>query len=64
MARLLRQFGAQPTIFIPHRMDEGYGLHADALRQLRQQGIDAVITVDCGIRSFAEAEVAAEVGLR
>jgi single-stranded-DNA-specific exonuclease len=64
IARLLRQFGAQPSIFIPHRMDDGYGLHADALRQLRQQGIDAVITVDCGIRSFAEAEVAAEVGLR
>jgi single-stranded-DNA-specific exonuclease len=64
VARLLRQFGAHPSIFIPHRMDDGYGLHADALRQLRQQGIDAVITVDCGIRSFAEAEVAAEVGLR
>ena len=30
IARLLRQFGAQPSIFIPHRMDDGYGLHADA----------------------------------
>ena len=64
MARLLRQLGGQPSIFIPHRMDDGYGLHAEALRQLRQQGIDAVITVDCGIRSFEEAEVAHEVGLR
>jgi single-stranded-DNA-specific exonuclease len=63
-ARLLRLFGAAPRIFIPHRMDHGYGLHADALRQLRGEGVDAVITVDCGIRSFAEAEVAAEVGLR
>ena len=64
VARLLRLFGATPRVFIPHRMDDGYGLHADALRQLKAEGIDAVITVDCGIRSFAEAEVAAEIGLR
>jgi single-stranded-DNA-specific exonuclease len=64
VARLLRLFGASPRVFIPHRMDDGYGLHADALRQLRADGVDAVVTVDCGIRSFAEAEVAAEIGLR
>ena len=64
IARLLRLFGATPRVFIPHRMDDGYGLHAEALRQLKAEGIDAVITVDCGVRSFAEAEAAAEVGLR
>lgn len=64
LSRLLRRFGAEPRVFIPHRMDDGYGLHAEALRQLHAEGVQAVVTVDCGIRSFQEAEVAAEIGLR
>ncbi len=64
LSRLLRQFGSVPRVVIPHRVDHGYGLHADSLRQLQAEGVQAVITVDCGIRSFAEAELAAHIGLR
>lgn len=64
MSRLLRLFDATPRVFIPHRVDEGYGVHADALRQLQAEGVQAVITVDCGIRSFKEAALAKELGLR
>ena len=64
MSRLLRLFDAAPRVFIPHRVDEGYGVHADALRQLQADGVQAVITVDCGIRSFKEAALAKELGLR
>ena len=64
VARVLRLFGGNPRTFVPHRVDEGYGLHADALRELHAQGVRAVVTVDCGISSFAEAEVAEQLGLR
>jgi len=64
VSRLLGLFDAKSRVFIPHRIDEGYGLHAEALKQLQAEGVQAVITVDCGIRSFAEAEVAAQLGLR
>ena len=63
LSRALRLLGAEPRVFIPHRIDHGYGLNAEALESLRDEGVQAVVTVDCGIRSFAEADRAAELGL-
>ena len=48
---------------MPDRFDEGYGLNSDALRRLKQDGAELVVTVDCGIASVAEADVAREIGL-
>jgi len=50
--------GADVCPYIPHRVDEGYGLNLDALRRLYRQGVRLVVTVDCGIRSVAEVEAA------
>ena len=41
--------GADVSYYIPHRLEEGYGLNNEALRQIRSDGADTVITVDCGI---------------
>lgn len=49
--------------YIPHRIEEGYGLNAEALRTLRAECIDLVITVDCGVSAVDEARLAAELGL-
>jgi single-stranded-DNA-specific exonuclease len=49
--------------YVPHRIDEGYGLNAEALRMLRAEGIELVITVDCGVSAIAEATLARELGL-
>lgn len=49
--------------YVPHRIEEGYGLNADALHALRAEGIEFVITVDCGVSAVAEAKLAAEIGL-
>lgn len=49
--------------YVPHRIDEGYGINADALRQLRGEGVGLVISVDCGITACNEAAVAREIGL-
>jgi len=48
-----------PTVehYIPHRVDEGYGLNVEALQTIAAQGAKLVITVDCGIRSLHEVEV-------
>jgi single-stranded-DNA-specific exonuclease len=55
--------GLRATEYIPNRFDEGYGLHADALATLRDEGIRLVVTVDCGVRSIEEARAAAAMGL-
>ncbi len=59
----LKLLGAKVDFYIPHRIDEGYGLNHDALRTIAEQGGDVVVTVDCGITSVAEAKTARELGL-
>lgn len=48
--------GTNVVPYIPHRVDEGYGLNMGALRKIAQDGGKLVITVDCGIRSLEEVE--------
>ena len=55
--------GLMPRCYIPHRRQEGYGLHLDALRTLRSEGIDLVVTVDCGIIAIDEVAAARAEGL-
>lgn len=59
----LRQLGANVIENIPNRFDEGYGLNIGTLDDLKERGIQLVITVDCGIRSNVEAEHARQLSL-
>ncbi len=59
----LRLLRAQAEMYVPHRLEEGYGLNCEALRQIARNGASLVITVDCGIASIAEAEEARRLGL-
>ena len=49
--------------YVPHRLEEGYGLNTEALRQLRDQGAQLVISVDCGITALEPAAAARAIGL-
>ena len=40
----LRGMGADCVVHIPGRLEEGYGLNAGAIRQLRAQGVRLIIT--------------------
>ena len=59
----LHLVGASADFYVPHRLDEGYGLNAEALRQIASTGTSVVVTVDCGIGALAEAEEATRLGL-
>ena len=59
----LKALGANVRPYIPHRVDEGYGLNNEALIKLAKQGAQVVVTVDCGIRSVAEVDVGQQAGL-
>ena len=58
LVQTLSALGAQVRPYIPSRVDEGYGLNIEALRELWRQGVRLVVTVDCGIRSIDEVEQA------
>lgn len=49
--------------FVPHRIDDGYGLNSAALEQLAAEGARVVVSVDCGITAVREAARARELGL-
>ena len=55
--------GLPVASYIPERDSEGYGLNAEAMRQLAQQGTRLLITVDCGSTAVAEVTLARELGI-
>jgi single-stranded-DNA-specific exonuclease len=58
-----KKISAQVDYYIPHRVDEGYGLNADAVQQLADNGTELMITVDCGITGTKEVRLAHELGI-
>ena len=54
LVRLLRAVGADVVPYIPHRIDDGYGLKLDAVRCIITEGASLLITVDNGTSSAAE----------
>jgi len=63
MVQVLRRLGGQVREYIPNRFEEGYGLNCEALEGLAAEGAQVVVTVDCGIRSPAEAHLARKLGV-
>src|SRR3990172_8026083 len=59
----LQALGGQVRPYIPDRFEEGYGLNIAALQQLKEDAAAVVVSVDCGIRSVAEADEAKRLGL-
>jgi len=62
--RCLRLLGADVHYYVPHRLDEGYGLNAAAVRQLAADGTKLIITVDCGVSAIDEASLVRELGMQ
>ena len=63
LLQVLRHDGSTADFYVPHRLEEGYGLNREALRQIAAAGTRVVVTVDCGICSVEEAEEAKRLGL-
>lgn len=63
MYRCLKLLGAEVGYYIPERLEEGYGLNADAIRKLREGGADVILTVDCGINACKETDIARTCGI-
>ena len=61
--RFFRAVGSELRVYIPDRIREGYGPNAPALLRLKQEGIDLVITVDCGTMAHKALGLAADAGL-
>jgi len=54
----LKDNGADVDYYIPDRMKEGYGLNIMSVNKISKKGTKLLVTVDCGIASFGEVELA------
>ncbi|MEN6392527.1 MAG: DHH family phosphoesterase, partial [Anaerolineaceae bacterium] len=63
LVKVINALGGNAIPYIPNRFEEGYGLKKEALQNLYRDGIRLVITVDCGIRSIPEAQLACDLNL-
>ncbi|MGD0787938.1 MAG: single-stranded-DNA-specific exonuclease RecJ [Terracidiphilus sp.] len=59
----IEMLGGTARFHVPHRLREGYGLQSSVLEAAYAEGVRLVITVDTGMRAFAEAETARKLGL-
>ncbi|MER3456507.1 MAG: single-stranded-DNA-specific exonuclease RecJ [candidate division GAL15 bacterium] len=63
LIRGLRSLGVQARGYVPHRLQEGYGLHADAVRTLAESGCGCLVAVDCGVGALQEVALAKQLGM-
>lgn len=60
----IRYCGGEVTYYIPHRQKEGYGLNADAVSRLAEEGTELLFTCDNGIAALEEVSLAKEKGMQ
>jgi single-stranded-DNA-specific exonuclease len=61
--QVLTLLGAEVDYYIPHRIDEGYGLNEEAIRSLAKSDTKLLLTVDCGVTAYSSARLARQLGL-
>ncbi|MGM0500779.1 MAG: DHH family phosphoesterase, partial [Bacillota bacterium] len=56
-------FDLEIEYYLPDRIEDGYGLNTAALKKIIKSEVDLIITVDCGITAFKEAEFLKKEGV-
>lgn len=59
----LQNQGLSCELYIPDRLEEGYGVNNAAIQALHERGVSLIITVDCGVTTMEEAEYASSIGV-
>ncbi len=59
---MLTQAGADVVFYVPHRIEEGYGLNIDAVGKLIDNGASLIVSVDCGITAVEVADFVNQAG--
>ncbi|MFA6133330.1 MAG: single-stranded-DNA-specific exonuclease RecJ [Phycisphaerae bacterium] len=60
---VLAMVGADVHFYVPHRLEEGYGVNDEAVAKLAGEGAELLITVDCGISALGPLAAAKAAGM-
>lgn len=63
LKRFMKDINVDIDVYIPNRLSEGYGLNETAIKEIAEKKYNLIITVDCGITSIKEVELAKELGM-
>ena len=63
LKRFFKDLDFNVDVYIPNRLDEGYGLNKDAINYIKEEGYTLIITVDCGITAVDEIDLANSLGI-
>ena len=63
LKRFFHDINKECNVYIPNRLNEGYGLNKNAIKKLSEDGTNLIITVDCGITAIEETKYAKELGI-
>lgn len=63
LVRELTGLGVPVYYYIPNRLVEGYGLNEERIRKAHEECVKLIITVDNGVSSHEEIELAASLGM-
>ena len=61
--RYFEEIGIHTELYIPNRLEEGYGPNIDAMNDLHARGIKLILMVDCGTLSFEPLQHAHDLGI-
>ena len=59
----LKDLGCRVTYYNPDRIKEGYGVHVEAVKKLKKEGVSLIISGDCGITACLEVDEAKKLGV-
>lgn len=63
LVRTLKALGAEVTFYIPHRLEQGYGISHQGIDRGVLEGVTLLISVDCGITAIDEVVYAKSQGM-
>ncbi len=63
-SRFLEIIGCKVTSHVPHREQEGYGIHPEAVKAAKASGAKLFLTCDCGISANEQLSAVYEAGMR
>ena len=63
LKRFFHDINKECNVYIPNRLNEGYGLNKNAIKKLSEDRTNLIITVDCGITAIEETKYAKELGI-
>jgi len=62
--KTFRKIGIKsPEVYLPDREKDGFGLNEAAIKRFAKEGVNLIVTCDCGITNYEEVKLAQQKGI-